>query len=133
MRNQDKAPTGAKNGTNGYVILLSPGRRCWKCERLVPSDPSAVLLESNFEGELRQHLFVTCSEDCAARVRKELSQAGRNPEKIDISKASFLLHLAQTQLVAVIESWRCDYHYGAMVYRGVPALERMTAFFAVLN
>jgi hypothetical protein len=128
-----KALTGAKNGAKGYVILLSPGRRCWKCERLVPSHPSAVLLESSFAGELRKHLFVTCGEDCATRVCKEVARAGGNPQKIDGSKACFLLRRAQTQLVAVIESWLCDDHFRAMVYRGVPALERMAAFFAVLN
>jgi hypothetical protein len=127
-------PAGVKsNASGGFVILLSPGFRCWQCERLLPSYPSAVLLESNFAGKVRDHIFVACSEYCAAKVREELAQAGKNPRKIDISKASVLIRGAQTKLVAVIESWRCDCHYGAMVYRGVPALERVSAFFAVRN
>lgn len=133
MRNQHKDATGVKNGLSGFVILLSPGLRCWKCERLLPGYPSAVSLESNFEGEPRNHLFVVCSEYCGAKVRSDLARTGLNPQKISVSTACRLLRQAQNQLVAVIESWLCDDRHRAMVYRGVPAVERLTEFFAELN
>jgi len=128
-----KAPTGAKSRANGFVVLLSPGRRCWHCERVLSPYPSAVVLERAFSGEVCKHLFLTCSQYCASRLDKELGDSGVKSYRASFSKVASLLSRVQSNLVAVIESWRCDYHYGAMVYRGVPAQERIATFFAERN
>jgi len=89
-----------------HLVLLSPGRSCWYCEKTLPLFPTAVIALPNSHDDSLERIFLTCSEVCEDAIIKELIIDAKSLRTANASETHVLLSRIE-DLIAVVEGWMC--------------------------
>ena len=95
------------------IVLLSPHRRCWQCERPLPLAPLAVVTQRQWPDRRRRTLvMLICSPECAKKPKEEIVHFDGDANVFTSADAHALLFQSR-DVVAVMEmQWCGDGLYG---------------------
>ena len=74
---------GGRAGGRAAIAMMSPGGRCWICERLLPNFPEAAMVE----GPGVDLFYLVCSNACGGAVVRELAALGVTVKLLDATTA----------------------------------------------
>jgi hypothetical protein len=111
----DSNPNHQNYALNHSVVLLSPNRGCWQCEKPLHIAPLAVV-----SGEL---ILLVCSPDCVMTVSAELGSNGRSFRVTNPGETSAILRSAT--ILGIVEGWLVANRRWYAFYDGTLARKRM--------
>jgi hypothetical protein len=83
------------------IIAISPGHRCWHCERPLPADFCGVTAST----PIGEFVFVLCGDRCRADELVEIASCGLAPRALGTAAVREILSRPE-DLTSVVEAQR---------------------------
>lgn len=100
-KNLTTAAASVNRLPNNPMVLLSPNRGCWHCQRSLPVEPVVVIATDPEDVNSCDQIYLVCSGHCAQQVGDELVLAGAKTEIVGGRITLSLLR--RLEIIAVCE------------------------------